>query len=183
MNPTLAMLNNKYQTESVYQQDTNLMDVTVVGLKKLFNIKIPYDAPKYYPEGQYVNLDQTSDALKAAIAKAPVSVCVDASIWKFYKSGIFRGCSPTTEDDLNHAIIAVGYDADGNWIIRNSWATKWGENGYIRLTAGNTCGVLLSNIAFDNQQKIFYWIRELSPKTKPVTTWFNSQIIVNFQII
>ncbi|EAS04084.1 papain family cysteine protease (macronuclear) [Tetrahymena thermophila SB210] len=111
---------------------------------------IPYDVPKYYPEGWYVNLDQTSEALKAAIAKAPVSVCVDASTWKFYKSGIFSGCGPTTEDDLNHAIVAVGYDADGNWIIRNSWATKWGENGYIRLAAGNTCGVLLSNLAFDN---------------------------------
>lgn len=88
--------------------------------------------------------------MKRAVSKAPVSVCVDASNWSFYKSGVFNNCGETTYEQLNHAVVAVGYDSEGNWLIRNSWSTKWGESGYMRLAAGNTCGVLIDNLAFDS---------------------------------
>lgn len=48
---------------------------------------------------------------------------------------------------MNHAVLAVGYDAYGNWIIKNSWGTYWGESGYMRLAPGDTCGVLRLNYA------------------------------------
>lgn len=33
-----------------------------------------------------------------------------------------------------HAMLIVGYDdADGTWLIRNSWGTQWGEGGYARV--------------------------------------------------
>lgn len=38
-------------------------------------------------------------------------------------------------------MLAVGYDDDGNFLIKNSWGPEWGENGYIRLAKGNTCDV------------------------------------------
>jgi hypothetical protein len=38
-------------------------------------------------------------------------------------------------------MLIVGYDIDGNWILKNSWSSHWGDNGYIKLKAGNTCGV------------------------------------------
>merc|ERR1719247_1383383 len=32
--------------------------------------------------------------------------------------------------------------SDSYWLVRNSWSTNWGENGYIRLQLdANTCGV------------------------------------------
>lgn len=78
-------------------------------------------------------------ALKNAIsATGPVSICIDASNWSLYRSGVFSNCGTKT---LNHAVLAVGYQADGVWIVRNSWGASWGEQGYIRLSAGNTCGI------------------------------------------
>lgn len=39
--------------------------------------------------------------------------------------------------DVNHAVVMVGYGTDEQygdyWLIRNSWGTHFGENGYIRL--------------------------------------------------
>jgi len=87
-------------------------------------------------------------ALRTALntTQKPVAVYVDASAWSTYKSGIFTGCN-TTKITLNHAVVAVGYDARGNWIVRNSWGpTMWSVDGYITLAVANTtsgpCGIL-----------------------------------------
>lgn len=81
-----------------------------------------------------------SDSVKESLAKTgPVSICVDASNWSMYKSGVFSNCGKT---NLNHAVTLVGYTADSVWLVRNSWGTSWGDQGHIRLAAGNTCGLL-----------------------------------------
>lgn len=55
--------------------------------------------------------------------------------------------------DLDHAVTAVGYGEENGvfyFIVRNSWTSGWGEEGYIRMAAtkdGNgTCGVLLDSV-------------------------------------
>jgi C1A family cysteine protease len=75
-------------------------------------------------------------ALTSQINKSPISVAVDATNWSPYKSGVFSNCKTS----LNHAVLLVGV-IGGNWKIKNSWGTSWGESGYIRLANGNTCGV------------------------------------------
>jgi C1A family cysteine protease len=71
----------------------------------------------------------------------PLSVCLDASSWSSYTSGIMSSCG----DSVDHCVQAVGvYPAstDGYWKVRNSWGTSWGESGYIRLAYGaNTCDI------------------------------------------
>lgn len=42
---------------------------------------------------------------------------------------IFTNCSSKAED-ANHAMLVVGYDEQGNWILKNSWSKFWGNNGY-----------------------------------------------------
>jgi len=74
----------------------------------------------------------------------PVSVAINANLIQNYQGGIFKSaCS----DDLNHAILAVGYDKNNEtgeeyWILKNSWGTSWGESGYFRMSLGKgLCGV------------------------------------------
>merc|ERR1712149_123083 len=59
-----------------------------------------------------------------------------------YHSGIFDDSSCSTSS-YNHAVINIGYDVnEGYWIIRNSWASSWGEQGHIRMARGkNTCNI------------------------------------------
>jgi C1A family cysteine protease len=79
---------------------------------------------------------KSSEQLKAAIAKGPVSVALAAGYTPFlsYESGIFNDKKCPTRVD--HAVTAVGYGKEndvGYYIIKNSWGTSYGENGYIKI--------------------------------------------------
>lgn len=75
--------------------------------------------------------------MKAVATAGPIVISVDASKWHDYESGVFSGCSYSENININHAVVLVGYgtnEVDGDyWIVRNSWGTKYGENGYIRV--------------------------------------------------
>jgi KDEL-tailed cysteine endopeptidase len=89
-------------------------------------------------------------ALMNAVANQPVTVSIESSglFFQFYSSGIFRGPCGTY---LDHAVTAVGYGGEGSnkyWIVKNSWGTTWGENGYIRMwkdsgSSAGICGIAL----------------------------------------
>jgi C1A family cysteine protease len=78
-------------------------------------------------------------------AIGPVSICVDASSWQDYTSGVLKSHCSSSWNNLDHCVQLVGSNfgaADPYWIIRNSWATDWGVDGYIYVsTADNLCGV------------------------------------------
>ena len=76
------------------------------------------------------------------IQKSPISVCVDAEKWQTYTSGVIgRSCG----SQLDHCVQAVGLNTMAGksyWIVRNSWNTDWGEDGYIYVQEGiNACGI------------------------------------------
>lgn len=94
-------------------------------------------------------------ALEEAVATyGAVSVAIDVTEDKFmfYKSGVFvdKTCS-NKEDELNHGVLVVGYGTDNStksaqhdfWIVKNSWGSRWGEQGYIRMARNhdNMCGI------------------------------------------
>lgn len=104
-------------------------------------------AKKYLNSAKpWTMMTNANDVKEAIGTSGPVSICVDASNWSMYKSGVFSNCGTT---NLNHAVVAIGYQADGVWLVRNSWGTTWGDQGHIKLASGNTCG-LLNHVVIPN---------------------------------
>jgi len=92
---------------------------------------------------------QDADMEAYLYKNGPLSIVVDASNWQSYSSGVFE-CDQLNQPD--HAVLLVGYGTDPQngdyWIIQNSWAQGWGDNGYIQIkregtstTQGVDCGV------------------------------------------
>jgi C1A family cysteine protease len=77
-------------------------------------------------------------ALAQAIQSHPVGVSCDATNWSRYSSGIFNNC----KTNLNHDILLVGMTS-AYYKVKNSWGSSWGEQGFIRLAPGNTCGICI----------------------------------------
>jgi cathepsin L len=85
-----------------------------------------------------VSVAKGCPAMLTALTSRPFGVSVDATNWSHYAGGVFDNCKAS----LNHDVFLVGA-TDQYWKIKNSWGTSWGENGFIRLAVGNTCGVCL----------------------------------------
>ncbi|KAL4641793.1 cathepsin O [Arapaima gigas] len=73
----------------------------------------------------------------------PLIVTVDAMSWQDYLGGVIQHhCS---SHHANHAVLITGYDTTGEvpyWIVRNSWGTSWGNQGYVYIKMGdNVCGI------------------------------------------
>ena len=75
-------------------------------------------------------------------AFGPLVVAIDVGTTELlmsYNGDVFPGVACGSA--LDHAVTIVGYTPD-YWIIRNSWGTDWGDDGYFYLERGvNACGV------------------------------------------
>ncbi len=74
------------------------------------------------------------DALKTAIYEyGPIGCVMEVTdSFEAYTGGVFNDNSGVTGEP-NHAVILVGWDdtlGNGCFIVRNSWGTDWGEEGY-----------------------------------------------------
>jgi hypothetical protein len=93
---------------------------------------------------KYNNVPSNEHTIQTSLVNvAPLSICVDASKWYLYQGGIIMASQCGTQ--LDHCVQLVGYDTTGStpaWLVRNSWGTGWGEQGYLRLQMwSNTCGM------------------------------------------
>uniref|UniRef100_A0A7S3ISI1 Peptidase C1A papain C-terminal domain-containing protein n=1 Tax=Strombidium inclinatum TaxID=197538 RepID=A0A7S3ISI1_9SPIT len=102
--------------------------------------------------GSYNITEGDENELQKAVYHAgPVSVAyqvVDG--FKDYHSGVYTSdtCNSTTQD-VNHAVLAVGYGREAGldyWLIKNSWGTEWGAGGFFKIERNaNMCGIAVCN--------------------------------------
>jgi C1A family cysteine protease len=102
----------------------------------------PYPHDYFIDDWHYVysayTIPSTSLIKQAILTYGPVSVGVTVgSAFQAYNGGVFNA---QVSGSVNHLVTLVGWDDNqgnnGVWILRNSWGTGWGENGYMRIEYG-----------------------------------------------
>jgi cathepsin F len=90
---------------------------------------------------------EDEEEIKTMLAQTgPLAIAINAGPFQFYSGGILEAdsneCDPA---ELDHGVAIVGYGSENGqeyWIVRNSWGSSWGEDGYIRIALGSgTCGI------------------------------------------
>jgi len=80
------------------------------------------------------------------VSQGPLSITLNAGLLMSYTSGIITG-SPSScpVSEMDHAVLLVGFDTTAstpNWIVKNSWGTSWGNEGYFQIAyAQGLCGI------------------------------------------
>lgn len=94
----------------------------------------------------YVNVTDGMAGFNDALANVgPLSISIDATpnSFYYYKSGYYYAddCK-SGANDLDHTVLAVGTIMDGDQkytIVKNSWSTHWGMDGYVYISQQNNC--------------------------------------------
>jgi len=96
----------------------------------------------------YTMISKDENQMAAYLVEhGPISIAADAEEWQFYVGGVFSGPCGTSLDHgilivgFNHEVDWLGYDVQ-YWIVKNSWGTDWGYNGYLHIIRGvGECGL------------------------------------------
>ena len=98
--------------------------------------------------GGSINITTDESAIAQALFNVgPTSISFTVTPdFKNYKGGIYvNPTCPNGPLDVNHDVVLVGYGNANNtdyWIIKNSWGTTFGEDGFFRIQRGvNMCGI------------------------------------------
>ena len=102
-----------------------------------------YSTNYYYVGGFYGNCSESAMRMEL-VKNGPIAIGFEVyPDFQAYKSGIYKHTG--LEDEVNpweitnHAVLAVGYGVENGvkyWIVKNSWGSDWGEEGYFRIVRG-----------------------------------------------
>jgi len=111
-----------------------------------------------YQINNYIFISDCNTLANTLLNLKPIGVCmVIDQQWQTYVSGVIPACNQALLG--GHCVLVVGAASDGTatvatnyWIIKNSWGSAFGENGFMRLYRNSTdltngfCGMCTSAI-------------------------------------
>ncbi|XP_067842427.1 dipeptidyl peptidase 1 [Heptranchias perlo] len=142
-----------YLIAGKYAQDFGLVEelcFPYVGMDTPCTIKkscYHYYISQYYYVGGFYGACNEAVMKLELVKNGPVSVAFEVyDDFMYYHEGIYRHTGlrdPFNPFEItNHAVLLVGYGSDPQtkenyWIVKNSWGTAWGEDGYFRILRGS----------------------------------------------
>jgi len=132
----------------------------------------PYRATAWGYVEQSGGIPSVNQLKQALCDHGPLSVGVFVSdLFQAYTDGVFN--EHDTSDDINHGVTLVGWDdSKGAWLIKNSWGTDWGINGYMWI-AYNSNKIGYAAVWVQAKSNLFVLpeerYKELLPNIKPFT--------------
>ena len=123
-----------YNSAFEYVRDQGLVQEKDYPYKEVQGTcNIPATAAKFKIFGYTYCNDCQIDQWYSLLQQGPVAIAMDADQFNNYSSGIYEF---TPCGQINHAVIAVGWDVDSTGeilTIRNFWGPTCEENGYMRI--------------------------------------------------
>lgn len=112
---------------------------------------VPDEYPVFHTE-QYGEVIGEKEMMNEIYQRGPIAcgVAVPQSL-EDYTSGIY--CDDTGDVNIVHDISVVGYGVDADtgakyWLMRNSWGTQWGEQGFAKICRGTNNIAIESNCSW-----------------------------------
>jgi C1A family cysteine protease len=120
----------------------------------LYESQLPYDVsssscpnavltgPLRVVSQEILDTTDEDDIARELVSYGPLSHAINGLVLQNYTGGVITvACEP----ELNHATLIIGYgssDGVSYWIMKNSWGSDWGENGFYRIQRGvGLCGL------------------------------------------
>jgi len=103
--------------------------------------------PSVVSISNFKNIQNSDSMMQVQLTSGPLTVSIEAdkSSFQFYSDGVFN--DPNCGTNLDHSVLLVGYgvsSAEQYWILKNSWGTSWGKEGYMyiaRQKGSGICGI------------------------------------------
>jgi cysteine peptidase B len=148
--PALDFLKeNQVTTDEQYPDDSSRSGATpkmcawAPGIGVVANVSAYIAAVPRCDQGDCSNKHQELLLAAALVEHGPISVCVNSGMnqqgseWdKDYKGGVLQKPGLARANLIDHCVQLVGFDRKADppyWKLRNSWGTRWGEGGFIRI--------------------------------------------------
>ena len=135
--------NGGYFAHAYHQSRGGVTEATFPYVGRDVRCKTGISGEHYLARWGYVgqkNRAPTVNEIKQAMMEhGPIGATVTANsaMQRFSGDGVFSGCSSR---QTNHIVVIVGWNDDegskGAWIMRNSWGTSFGRDGYAKIPYG-----------------------------------------------
>lgn len=118
-----------------------------------YQFKLARSTVAGYTGVQWVAAKSATALMQTLASKGPAGIYFNVGNDFFlYGGGQYRNDACTS--DVNHAMVAIGYDtrtaSAPYWIVKNSWSKYWGASGYVNIfmkgdNTDGTCGMYVYN--------------------------------------